>query len=131
MTDPLNPDLTPIQQFYTKCNIFITGGTGFLGKVLLNKILTSCPGIENIYLLVRNKRGKDVHSRVEEIFEDPVSVKNFFGVFAMKNLRITYHSRYSNQWKRFVPNTDTWFKVLQGTAYSQVWVSVIKTEKHW
>lgn len=40
--------------------------------MLLNKILSSCPGIENIYLLVRNKRGKDVHSRVEEIFEDPV-----------------------------------------------------------
>lgn len=90
MTDPLNPDLTPIQQFYTKCNIFITGGTGFLGKVLLNKILSSCPGIENIYLLVRNKRGKDVHSRVEEIFEDPVSVKNVFVVFAMRNLRITF-----------------------------------------
>lgn len=72
MTDPLNPDLTPIQQFYKECNIFITGGTGFLGKVLLNKILSSCPGIENIYLLVRSKRGKDVNSRVEEIFEDPV-----------------------------------------------------------
>lgn len=23
---------TPIQQFYDNCNIFITGGTGFLGK---------------------------------------------------------------------------------------------------
>lgn len=36
MTDPLNPDLTPIQQFYTKTNIFITGGTGFLGKGKFN-----------------------------------------------------------------------------------------------
>lgn len=24
--------LTPIQNFYENCNIFITGGTGFLGK---------------------------------------------------------------------------------------------------
>lgn len=24
--------LTPIQKFYDNCNIFITGGTGFLGK---------------------------------------------------------------------------------------------------
>lgn len=23
---------TPIQKFYDNCNIFITGGTGFLGK---------------------------------------------------------------------------------------------------
>lgn len=75
MTDPLLPDLTPIQQFYTKTNILITGGTGFLGKVLLNKILSSCPGIENIYLLVRSKRGKDVQTRVEEIFEDSVRFK--------------------------------------------------------
>lgn len=25
-------DLTPVQQFYQGTNIFITGGTGFLGK---------------------------------------------------------------------------------------------------
>lgn len=24
--------LTPIQRFYDNCNIFVTGGTGFLGK---------------------------------------------------------------------------------------------------
>lgn len=38
--------------------------------MLLHKLLVSCPGIENIYLLVRSKKGKDVHSRVEEIFND-------------------------------------------------------------
>lgn len=27
-----NSNLTPIQSFYDNCNIFITGGTGFLGK---------------------------------------------------------------------------------------------------
>jgi alcohol-forming fatty acyl-CoA reductase len=39
---------------------------------MLQKILSSCPGIECIYLLVRSKKGKDVHSRVEEIFDDPM-----------------------------------------------------------
>lgn len=24
--------MTPIQKFYDNCNVFITGGTGFLGK---------------------------------------------------------------------------------------------------
>ncbi|XP_055317180.1 fatty acyl-CoA reductase wat-like [Sitodiplosis mosellana] len=63
---------TPIQKFYDNCNIFITGGTGFLGKMLINKLLTSCSSIDTIYLLVRNKKGKDVHSRIEDIFDDPI-----------------------------------------------------------
>lgn len=65
--------LTPIQSFLSGSNIFITGGTGFLGKMLINKLLTSCPSIDTIYLLIRNKKGKDVHTRVEDIFHDSVS----------------------------------------------------------
>lgn len=65
--------LTPIQSFLSGSQIFITGGTGFLGKMLINKLLTSCPTIDMIYLLIRNKKGKDVHTRVEDIFHDSVS----------------------------------------------------------
>lgn len=45
-----------------------------MGKVLLDKLLRTCPGIENIYLLIRKKKGKDIHTRIEELFDDPVSV---------------------------------------------------------
>lgn len=65
--------LSPIQEFYKGQNIFITGGTGFMGKVMIEKLFRSCPGIASIYLLVRSKKGKDVHQRTEEIFDDPVS----------------------------------------------------------
>lgn len=65
--------LTPIQSFLSGSQIFITGGTGFLGKMLINKLLTSCPTIDTIYLLIRNKKGKDVHTRVEDVFHDSVS----------------------------------------------------------
>lgn len=41
--------------------------------VLINKLLSSCPSIDTIYLLIRNKKGKDVYTRVDDIFHDPVS----------------------------------------------------------
>lgn len=45
---------------------------GFMGKVLIDKLLRTCPGIENIYLLIRKKKGKDIHTRIEELFDDAV-----------------------------------------------------------
>jgi hypothetical protein len=53
--------------------VFITGGTGFMGKVLLEKILRTCSNVDTIYLLIRNKKGKEPRQRVEEIFASPVS----------------------------------------------------------
>jgi len=61
-----------IQEFYRGANVLITGGTGFMGKVLMEKLLRSCPHISNIYLLVRSKKGKNVDSRIEELFNDPL-----------------------------------------------------------
>lgn len=67
-----NLNLTPIQEFYKDSVIFMTGSTGFLGQVMLEKLLRSCPEISTIYILVRNKKGKNVDSRVEEIFDDVI-----------------------------------------------------------
>lgn len=67
-----NMNLTPIQEFYKNSVIFMTGSTGFLGQVMLEKLLRSCPEISTIYILVRNKKGKNVESRVEEIFDDVI-----------------------------------------------------------
>lgn len=76
-SSPINAEnLSPIQEFYYGQSIFITGGTGFMGKLLIEKLLRTCPGVASIYLLVRPKKGKDVHQRTEEIFDDPVSLWN-------------------------------------------------------
>jgi fatty acyl-CoA reductase len=45
-----------IVPFYRGKNILITGATGFVGKVLLEKMLRSLE-INRIYLLVRTKKG--------------------------------------------------------------------------
>nr|CAD7405242.1 unnamed protein product [Timema cristinae] len=53
-----------------KC-IFITGGSGFVGKALTEKLLRSVPDV-TIILLIRPKRGKAAQERLEEILNDKV-----------------------------------------------------------
>ncbi|XP_032293111.1 putative fatty acyl-CoA reductase CG5065 [Drosophila virilis] len=62
----------PIGQFYAGRSVFITGGTGFMGKVLVEKLLRSCPDIRNIYLLIRPKRGQEVSARLTELLNAPL-----------------------------------------------------------
>lgn len=62
-----------VPQFYMDKCVFITGATGFMGKVLVEKLLRSCPGVRNIFLLIRSKKGQDVQSRLKELLDAPVS----------------------------------------------------------
>lgn len=68
-----NKQPTPIQNFYNDQSILITGGTGFIGKLLIQKLLRDCPGITRIYVLIRPKIGKNLVQRMEELIEDSVS----------------------------------------------------------
>ncbi|XP_015602011.1 putative fatty acyl-CoA reductase CG8306 [Cephus cinctus] len=61
-----------VTDFYRDKTIFITGGTGFLGICLIEKLLRSCPDIKNIYLLMRPKRGKEIEQRLEELTKNAV-----------------------------------------------------------
>jgi alcohol-forming fatty acyl-CoA reductase len=47
-----------ITNFYKDKTIFITGTTGFVGKVVLEKIMRSLGDFKRIYLMVRPKKGK-------------------------------------------------------------------------
>ncbi|PSN39595.1 hypothetical protein C0J52_06907 [Blattella germanica] len=61
-----------ISEFYKGKNVFITGGTGFIGRVLIEKLLRSCPDIGNIYVLIRRRKGVDIWDRVDEIVNLPL-----------------------------------------------------------
>ncbi|XP_025408042.1 fatty acyl-CoA reductase 1-like isoform X2 [Sipha flava] len=60
-----------IQTFFKGLNIFLTGGTGAVGQVLLEKLLRSCP-ISNVFLLVREKKNKSPETRIDELFNMPL-----------------------------------------------------------
>ena len=57
-----------IANFYKDKVIFITGTTGFIGKVVLEKLVRSCPDFKKIYIMVRPKKGLSNQKRLEEIF---------------------------------------------------------------
>ncbi len=41
-----------IAEFFKRKSIFITGATGFIGKQLVEKLVRSCPGRENILYIL-------------------------------------------------------------------------------
>jgi fatty acyl-CoA reductase len=51
-------------------NLLISG-TGFMGKVLVEKLLRLTE-VEKIYLLMRFKKGKNPKERLNDIFSNPV-----------------------------------------------------------
>lgn len=52
------------KSFYAGKSVLVTGATGFVGKVLVAKLLKSCASIKAIYVLIRTKKnGEFVKSK--------------------------------------------------------------------
>lgn len=64
-----------IPQFFEGRSIFLTGASGFLGKVILEKLLRDCPELKSVYVLLRPKQGHDSRQRVEELLASVVFVR--------------------------------------------------------
>ncbi|KPJ10851.1 Putative fatty acyl-CoA reductase CG5065 [Papilio machaon] len=60
-----------VERFYAGSNIFLTGGTGFIGKHIIEKLFRCC-NVNKVYLLLRSKKGKTVQQRIDQILKDPV-----------------------------------------------------------
>jgi len=60
--------MTEVERFYEDKVVFITGGTGFIGKVLLEKLLR-CTDVKKVYLLIREKKGIPPDERLDKLFE--------------------------------------------------------------
>lgn len=66
-----------VQNFYENKSVFITGGTGFIGKVLIEKLLRTCSKIGTIYVLLR-PNAKDGSSNAQERLRNLISKSQLF-----------------------------------------------------
>lgn len=64
--------LPTIPEFFAGRDIFITGGTGFMGKILVEKLLFSCPDVGRIFLLIRSKKNASAQARIADLINLPV-----------------------------------------------------------
>lgn len=56
-----------------------------MGKVLVEKLLRSCPDIKNIYLLMRPKKSQNVQERLQKLLNAPVIIISLHLLFACIN----------------------------------------------
>nr|XP_014285876.1 uncharacterized protein LOC106686832 [Halyomorpha halys] len=72
----LNPnEILSIPEYFSGQSILVTGGTGLMGKVLVEKILRSCPEVDKIYLLIRPKKGVPIQERWSKLTDIPLFEK--------------------------------------------------------
>ena len=63
-----------VPAFFAGRSVLVTGATGFMGKVLIEKVLWSCPNIKEIFLLVRPKKNVKIDDRLRKILFLPVNI---------------------------------------------------------
>ncbi|CAD7078549.1 unnamed protein product [Hermetia illucens] len=62
----------PIKKFYCGRDIFVTGGSGLMGKALLEKLLRSCNGVNRIFVLLRDLKGQTGRSRLQQVKDSKI-----------------------------------------------------------
>ncbi|XP_021837607.1 alcohol-forming fatty acyl-CoA reductase-like [Spinacia oleracea] len=58
-------DFESITEFLANKTIFVTGATGFIAKILVEKILRIQPNVNKLYLLVRARDAQAAHVRLQ------------------------------------------------------------------
>ncbi|XP_013143172.1 PREDICTED: fatty acyl-CoA reductase 1-like isoform X2 [Papilio polytes] len=71
MIDSLAHGDSDVQAFYRQKTIFVTGGTGFLGKLLIEKLFRTCD-LKRVYLLIRSKMNCSPVERLSDITNDSI-----------------------------------------------------------
>ena len=65
-----------LARFYSGRTLFLTGGSGYVGKQIIEKLLRSCPAVDQINILMRPKKNMSPDERLDQLLLSPVSVWN-------------------------------------------------------
>ncbi|OTF78459.1 hypothetical protein BLA29_002307 [Euroglyphus maynei] len=57
-----------VVDFYANKTILITGSTGSIGQLLLEKLLRECSNVKRIYLIIRSKKSLSSQQRLKKMF---------------------------------------------------------------
>lgn len=61
-----------VADYYKGRAIFMTGASGFMGKVIVEKLLRSCSDVRIVYILLRPKKNLDFTARLQELLSSKV-----------------------------------------------------------
>jgi len=61
-----------IKEFYRGKHILVTGCTGFMAKVLVEKLMRSIPDVSKFYIMVRPKKNVEPMDRIKQILKSEV-----------------------------------------------------------
>ncbi|XP_047098682.1 fatty acyl-CoA reductase 1-like, partial [Schistocerca piceifrons] len=67
--------LSRVAAFYDGAPVFLTGATGFVGTLVLEKLLRSCPGASTVYVLVMDKKDVPLRERLRSHLDNVVLSK--------------------------------------------------------
>ncbi|KAK3925336.1 Fatty acyl-CoA reductase 1 [Frankliniella fusca] len=61
-----------VADLYRGRHVFITGGSGFIGRMIVEQLLRTCPDIGNVYLVMRTKKGAAPQDRIRGLLDVPL-----------------------------------------------------------
>ena len=67
-----------VKEFYKGKTILISGCTGFLGKIILEKLIRTCSDFKTIYVMILKKQGTTLDARMKKEIYDSQLFKYLF-----------------------------------------------------
>ena len=65
-----------LEKFYAGSEILVTGATGFVETDLLEKLMSVCPRVVAIFILIRPKTNETIEQRFKKLIDDPIRKYN-------------------------------------------------------
>src|SRR5262249_39999674 len=84
MFDSAAPDSLSIRRALSGRHVFLTGGSGFVGKVWLSMVLAELPELERVYVFLRPKALVPARQRFEKMLNTSAAFKPLHDRFGAK-----------------------------------------------